>query len=382
MVNPIEFEGSNCLRQRLILSTLSGKAIIISKIRVSDEEPGLKENEISLFKLIEKLSNGTSIQIDETGTQVEYTPGLLIGGVIEHDCGLERSISYFLEFLFCVAPFCKNKPEITLTGVTNDSIDPSVDTLKHSVIPFLKKSLRIYDNADIELKVLGRGVKPNGGGRVLFRCPLRKNLKPINWTEPGKIKRIRGVAFATRTSPQIANRMVEISKGLLLQYLPDVYIHTDHMHGKSSGKSPGFGLCLYAETTEGAIYTGEAISNPSGSDLGPTVPEELAKQATYNLFEEIYRGGCVDSVAQGVAVLYMGLGDPDLSKLTLGPLSPYTIHMFRHMQKLLSLTFKLDVDKNEKEEATTRLVKDNSSLRRNRLYELEQNNHLDKGVKF
>lgn len=40
--NVLSFEGSNFLRQRLILSILSGKSINVSKIRSNDTDPGLK----------------------------------------------------------------------------------------------------------------------------------------------------------------------------------------------------------------------------------------------------------------------------------------------------------------------------------------------------
>ena len=45
----------------------------------------------------------------------------------------------------------------------------------------------------------------------------------------------------------------------------------------------------------------------------------------------------------------MALGDNDLSKITLGPLSPYAIHLLRHMKEMLSLTFKLDIDPTQKQ---------------------------------
>ena len=43
------YEGSNYLRQRLVLSTLSGKTIKIKKIRDKDEYPGLNEYEANLI---------------------------------------------------------------------------------------------------------------------------------------------------------------------------------------------------------------------------------------------------------------------------------------------------------------------------------------------
>lgn len=45
--------------------------------------------------------------------------------------------------------------------------------------------------------------------------------------------------FALRVSPALANRIVDAAKGVLLQFLPDVYLSVDHLKGQQSGKSPG-----------------------------------------------------------------------------------------------------------------------------------------------
>lgn len=86
------YKGSNYLRQRLILSVLSGKPIEISEIRTLEDEPGLKEFEVNLIRLFDKVTNGTSIELNETGTSLYFLPGLLQGGTIEHDCCVERGI--------------------------------------------------------------------------------------------------------------------------------------------------------------------------------------------------------------------------------------------------------------------------------------------------
>ena len=44
-------------------------------------------------------------------------------------------------------------------------------------------------------KIIKRGAAPNGGGEVIFSCPVRRTLRPLQFTEPGKIKRIRGLAY-------------------------------------------------------------------------------------------------------------------------------------------------------------------------------------------
>ena len=143
----------------------------------------------------------------------------------------------------------------------------------------------------LELKIQKRGSAPGGGGQVLFRCPIRRSLRAQQFMDQGKIKRIRGVAWATRVSPAVANRMIESAKGVLLKFIPDVYIYADHFTGAKSGKSPGFGLTLTAETTTGVFLNAEVSSNPVSSEIKkePTVPEDLGLSGAYALLEEIYR---------------------------------------------------------------------------------------------
>lgn len=86
------FNGSNFIKQRLLLSLLSGKAIQIVDIRKDDDEPGVRGFEVSLIRLLDKISNGTQIEIGPSGTTIYFKPGLLHGGTISHDCDLERGI--------------------------------------------------------------------------------------------------------------------------------------------------------------------------------------------------------------------------------------------------------------------------------------------------
>lgn len=107
----------------------------------------------------------------------------------------------------------------------------------------------------------------------------------------GKIKRIRGTVFALRVSPAIANRIVDAAKGILLSYLPDVYLSVDHCKGPKSGKSPGFGASVYAETSTGVVLSADAVSPPPPATR--TVPESLGEQLAYSLLEEISRGNVI-----------------------------------------------------------------------------------------
>lgn len=341
------YDGCNFFRQRLVLSTLSGKVVKIKNIRSKDDNPGLRDFEASLIRLFDKVTNGSRIEINQTGTVLFYQPGLLYGGSIEHDCSTQRSIGYYLEALLMLAPFMKNPLKAVLRGVTNNPLDPSVDQLKATAIPLMKQFG--IDGEGLDLKVVKRGMAPGGGGEVVFMCPVRRTIRPVLLTDPGKIKRIRGVAFSVRVSPQMANRLVESARSILNKFIPDIYIYTDHMKGANSGKSPGFGLTLVAETLTGSFFCAEMTSTPQGEG-DPVLPEDMGRNCAKLLLEEIYRGGCVDSTNQSLVLLYMTLGQQDVSKALLGPLSPYTIEFLRHIRDFLQIMFKIETKKRVEDE--------------------------------
>lgn len=245
-----------------------------------------------------------------------------------------------------LALFCKKPIRFTLKGITNDRHDPTVDIIKTitCTLPLVKKF--VVDDEGPVIKIVKRGAPPEGGGEVVFSCPVRRNLRPLQFTDPGKIKRIRGLVYAMRVSPAICNRVVDAVRGVLNQFVSDIYIYTDHCKGGQSGKSPGFGISLVAESTTGAMLSVQTSSTPVGEGQ-PVVPEDLGKQAAEMLLEEIYKGGCVDSRHQSVVLLYMILGQRDVSKILTGPLTPYTIQFLRHLKEFFGVMFKIQAQQSD-----------------------------------
>jgi RNA 3'-terminal phosphate cyclase-like protein len=53
------------------------------------------------------------------------------------DCGLEGSVTYFIEPIFILGLFSKDSLELTLKGITNDNIDVTIDCIRNGMVPFL-----------------------------------------------------------------------------------------------------------------------------------------------------------------------------------------------------------------------------------------------------
>lgn len=67
MMSVLRFEGSTHFRQRLVCSTLAGRPIRIDRIREQDQNPGLRDFEACLLRLLEKVTDGCVVEINETG---------------------------------------------------------------------------------------------------------------------------------------------------------------------------------------------------------------------------------------------------------------------------------------------------------------------------
>lgn len=97
-------------------------------------------------------------------------------------------------------------------------------------------------------------------------------------------------------------------------------------------------MTLVAESTNGTLISSELIGRE-----GET-PEDVGAKVSAMLCEEISKGGVCDSQHQSLMLLMMILCPEDVSKIRLGPLTPYTIESLRLYKELFGVTFKLKTD--------------------------------------
>lgn len=332
----LRYTGCAHFRQRLVLATLSGNSVRIDGIRADEEEIGLRDFEASFLRLLEKVVNGCKIVINGTGTTLRYKPGIIMGGSgLSHDCSTSRAIGYYLQPLLLLAPFAKHPLSVTLRGITNGPEDPSVDVLRTVTLPLLGR----FGIEPAALHVASRGAPPNGGGEVRLELSPVRQLQTIDLLDAGKVRRVRGVGFATKVSTQVANRMVDGARRVLNNFLPDVWVYTDVHRGKTSGASPGFGVALVAETTTGALLAAES------SGQAGVLPEDIGVTAADGLLAEIKACGAIDAMHQPLVLTLMTLGAEDVSRVRLGSeLTDASIGVLRLLRDFLGVSFQIEED--------------------------------------
>ena len=129
--------------------------------------------------------------------------------------------------------------------------------------------------------------------------------------------------------------MVESTRSILNQFIPDIYIYTDVAKGKESGKSAGYNLSLVAETTNGFFYHSELHGKPN------EVPEDLAISVSKRLLSKINNGGCIDADEQMMILLMIALGPEDVFKVKLSSLTENTKHYLEDLKIFFGCNFRI-----------------------------------------
>ena len=339
---PVRFTGHKNFVYRLVLATLTGRAVHISQIRSSSPtNPGLAPHEVSFLRLLDSVTNGSQMEISYTGTVLVYKPGLITGSrngkVIQHElpAGCTRGVSYLLIPLCLLAPFAKAPMKVLFTGqgvVTSATAsgDMSVDSVRTAILP-LYSQFGIFSN-NVELRVLrranpGANGRPGGGGEVQLSFSQQVRLpKTLHLMNPGRVKRVRGVAYSVGVSGSNNARMIAAARGILNALVPDTYVFSDvssaplvpapERNNPAAKKKAGlgFGLSLVAESSTGCLSSADAISDPEGGEA----PEDVGKRCAYQLLETISKRGCVAPAAAPTLLTLMAMGSEDVGRLQIG----------------------------------------------------------------
>jgi len=255
--------------------------------------------------------------------------------VVKHEipANCERGVSYFLLPLCLLAPFAKSKLNVLFTGpgvITSatEHGDISVDTVRTAVLPYYANFGIMIER--VEIRTIQRscpGAEGKGGAgqvQLIFEHQVRLP-KTLHMLNRGRVKSVRGVAYAVGVSGANNARMIDSARALLNQLVPDVRIFSENSTapfiredtGSSVGKRKtgvGFGLCLVAETSTGTRYSADVVA-PHG---GGVAPEDIGRQAALQLFEVISRGGVVGQAAAPTVLILMAMGPEDASRISLG----------------------------------------------------------------
>lgn len=331
----LKFQNPNNFRHLILLSVLTGKNITIEKTEVF-------ENYEKIFlELISEITIGTKIFLSNKNKKLDFKPGTIeqrhFEKEINFNCGLTRSITYYIEPIIIIGLFCKDFLEIKFSGITNDSIDFPIDNVKNALLPFLEE---IYDGLlKFELKIEKRGFRPSGNGSVYFKInSIKKKLPSLRLNKTEKlIKRIRGVAVTSKTTSQFLTKMISKIRELFNDYIPDVWVYSELV---KNNPDHFYGVSLYTNNFMISDFCFDALNLEQKNNFNP---EKVAETAVFRLLDEIkFSSSIVCTNFQSFILIMMALGEKKISSVELGRLSQHSIWIIRWVKVFLDVEFNFE----------------------------------------
>lgn len=331
MKQTLRYDDFSMFRVKVVISVMSKKTLEI------ESKSFIQPHQLKFLELLNLMMKGNKMEVYQEGRGFKYHPGILTGGKVNFSVDQTRGISYYLLPILLIAGFCKQSLSLSLEGVTNHPIDPSIDMLRLITLPLLMK-FGVPQGVMCDCKQ--RGYYPIGKGKVQVDIPMVKEYYPIYMIEAGKVEKIKGIVYGNRVSNHLLQRMIDGCKASILPYTPNIYIVNDYSNLKHT--SPGYGLQLVAETNTGC-YVGVGVVGEANA-----VIEEEIEKGMDQFLSEILMGGCIDQQHQHWVLLLMAYTPTDASQVRMGRLTKESIITLRLLNYALQMHYQLEAQPDQR----------------------------------
>lgn len=301
----LTFHNPSYFRFKLAYSLLTMTPIEILNINTTETNLGLESHKISFLKLLSEITNGSYFKINEIGTTLKFIPGSITnnqGEYFKFECHSSRALSYYLEGIFIISLYGKEKLNCSLIGTTNNNTDISADCFKVGIDSIIKKIVVGDESNKIEIvsRSFNNNEKNNNNttkGEVKLIFPIIRFVEPFNWTDIGKIKKIGGHCF-TKNCSHLSTKIIDKTRIHFNSLLNEVWIGKNTLIEKNG--LPGYALSIWGTSTndfswsydkcyfkeikeENKNYNNSSfMQEEEGHD-----PEELADEVTQKFLEGI-----------------------------------------------------------------------------------------------
>ena len=261
--------GGQILRTAVALSALTLKPIKVYNIRAKRSNPGLRPQHLAALKAIAQLTNAKVSGAYVGSRVVEFIPQRIKGGKFTIDIGTAGSISLVIQAILPALLFADDACEVVIRGGTDVKWAPPIDAVRFVLFPALRRL-----GAKIELELIRRGHYPRGGGIVkLYTEPIDGTLKPINLTEQGTVKAIKGISHCVRLPKHVAERQANAARRILSKLSKCKTRIKAEYHDTAC---PGSGIVLWSNTLVGSDALGEP--GKRAEVVGREAAERLLKE--------------------------------------------------------------------------------------------------------
>ena len=284
------------LRHALVLATLFGEDVRITRIRAKRDKPGLRPQHLATVKACAELSRARVDGAHTGSSELVFRPGSKIaGGEYRWDIGTAGSTTMLAQALLPVAAFADAPTIFEVSGGVFQDFAPSPYHMRHVLFPILRKM-----GIEADLEIVRPGYVPAGNGLIRVTVePLEGTASSLSMPEQGKASIVSGIAISSHlTEHRVSERMAEECKKALSERSLSVSIDITNDRGASQA---GAGLAVWTETSAGCRLGSDQAGKRGGSS------ESIGRYVAESLLEDLDSGSTVDRFLADQLIIYAGL---------------------------------------------------------------------------
>ncbi len=272
MKSPIYIDGSmgegggQILRSALALSSITGKAFVIDRIRAKRPRPGLLRQHFCSVQGAAAVCDAQVEGLELGSTKLTYTPGKIKGGDFHLPIGSAGSTTLVLQTILLPLILGQTEANVWIEGGTHNPFAPPFEFLQKSFLPVLASM-----GADIELKMERAGFYPAGGGSI--RCSIKPagRLNHVDLRTRGAFVDLTAQILACQLPPHVTSREKA-------QLLLDLDVTEDKVTIRDVGNGFGSGNIVYVQVEHEHITEVFSVLGERGKSA-ENVAREVAEEA-------------------------------------------------------------------------------------------------------
>jgi RNA 3'-terminal phosphate cyclase (ATP) len=193
--------GGQVLRSSLALSLVTGRPLVIEKIRAGRKKPGLLRQHLTAVSAAAEVC---AVEVDGAalGSQrLVFRPGHVRSGNYAFRVGTAGSATLVLQTVLPALLLAQGESNLILEGGTHNPFAPPVNFLEKAYLPLLNRL-----GPRVEVRLVRPGFYPAGGGQFTVRVQPTKHLGPLELVNRGQIVARRVRAMVANLPRHIAER--------------------------------------------------------------------------------------------------------------------------------------------------------------------------------
>jgi RNA 3'-terminal phosphate cyclase (ATP) len=301
----IEIDGSlrsgsgSIVRLAAAYAAMTGKPVRVRNARDRRDKPGLRRQHATAVRAVRDLVGGVLEGVAVDSREFAFHPGDDVpAGDYRWDIGSAGSTTALTAALLPVAASRGAGVTLEIQGGLFQDFAPSVFHLQEVVAPLLARM-----GFAVEYTIVRPGYVPSGNGILRLQAPPAPEMRPLVLAQRGELRRIWGVALASRLAERkVARRMIDAATEVLAEAGLTATIEE---RNDDTAIQPGAAFALFAE------FEGGSRLGADGAGARGRPAEQIGRTVAQELVDTIGSGATVDRFTADQLVVFAALARGD-----------------------------------------------------------------------